>query len=100
MARRRNPALGGFCGAAASSKSPVSDPKKKLSYAETRELTTIEERIAKAEQELDAKRTAMENPASVSDHADFREICAQFEEAQNTVDTLYARWAELEEKKR
>jgi ABC transport system ATP-binding/permease protein len=87
-------------GTAAGSKSQVSDPKKRLSYAETRELTAIEERIAKAEQELDAKRAAMENPALVSDHADFREICAHFEEAQNAVDTLYARWAELEEKKR
>lgn len=73
--------------------------KKKLSYVEAREFATIEERIGKAEQELLAKRAALEDPAIVGDRLDFRETCAQFEEAQKTVDRLYARWAELEEKK-
>jgi ATP-binding cassette subfamily F protein uup len=73
--------------------------KKKLSYDEAREFATIEERIGKAEQELLAKRAALESPAIVSDHVDFRDTCAQFEEAQKAVDRLYARWAELEKKK-
>jgi ABC transport system ATP-binding/permease protein len=73
--------------------------KKKLSYVEAREFATIEERIGKAEQELLAKRVALEDPANVSDHLDFRDTCAQFEEAQKAVDRLYARWAELEKKK-
>ncbi len=73
--------------------------KKKLSYVEAREFTTIEERIGRAEQELLAKRAALEDPANVSDRLDFRDTYAQFEEAQKVVDRLYARWAELEEKK-
>jgi len=73
--------------------------RKKLSYAEAREFATIEERIGKAEQELRAKRAALEDPAIVSDHLDFRDTYAQFEEAQKAVDRLYARWAELEKKK-
>ena len=73
--------------------------KKKLSYVEAREFATIEERIGKAEQELLAKRAALEDPAIVSDRLDFRDTYAQFEEAQKAVDRLYARWAELEEKK-
>ncbi|HXA05226.1 MAG TPA: ABC-F family ATP-binding cassette domain-containing protein [Bryobacteraceae bacterium] len=73
--------------------------KKKLSYVEAREFATIEERIGKAEQELLAKRAALEDPAIVSDRLGFRDTYAQFEEAQKAVDRLYARWAELEEKK-
>jgi ATP-binding cassette subfamily F protein uup len=73
--------------------------RKRLSYVEAREFATIEERIAKAEQELQAKRAALEDPASASEPLDFRDTCAQFEEAQRTVDRLYERWAELEKKK-
>ena len=73
--------------------------KKKLSYVEAREFATIEERIRRAEQELLTKRAALEDPDNVSDRVDFRDTYAQFEEAQKAVDRLYARWAELEEKK-
>jgi ATP-binding cassette subfamily F protein uup len=74
--------------------------KKKLSYIEGRELSTIEERIADAEREVDAKRGALEDPAITSDPVLLLETCEQLEEAQKTIDNLYARWAELEEKQR
>ena len=74
--------------------------KKKLSYIEGRELSTIEERIAEAEHEVDAKRGALEDPAVTSDPTLLRETCEQLEEAQKTIDILYARWAELEGKQR
>jgi ATP-binding cassette subfamily F protein uup len=74
--------------------------KKKLSYIEARELATIEERIAEAEKQVDAKRAALEDPAVTSDAALLRNTCVQMEEAQKKIDTLYARWAELEQKQR
>jgi ABC transport system ATP-binding/permease protein len=74
--------------------------KKKLSYIEGRELSTIEERIAEAEREVDARRGALEDPDITSDPVLLREACTQLEEAQKTIDNLYARWAELEEKQR
>jgi len=74
--------------------------KKRLSYMEGRELSTLEERIAAAERQVDAKRGALEDPAITGDPALLREACAQLEEAQKTIDDLYARWAELEEKQR
>jgi len=73
--------------------------KKKLSYLEAREISTIEKRIVEAEQELHAKRAALEDPAITSDTLLFQTACAQMEEAQKTVDNLYTRWAELEQKK-
>jgi len=74
--------------------------KKKLSYMEARELSTIEERIAEAEKLVDVKRSALEDPAVTSDATLLRETCIQLEDAQKTIDTLYARWAELEQKQR
>ena len=78
---------------------PAAAAKKKLSYSEAREFAAIEARIAHAEREMNSKRAALENPEVVGDHLAFRDTCAQFEEAQKLVDTLYARWAELEQKK-
>ncbi len=73
---------------------------KKLSYKDALELGTIEERVAEAEQALDARRAALEEPAVVSDHVALKETCLQIDLAQKAVDDLYARWAELEAKKR
>jgi ATP-binding cassette subfamily F protein uup len=73
--------------------------KKKLSYHEVRELESIEEHIAEADKRLETKRTALEDPAVTGDPALLRATCLAMEEAQNTLDTLYARWGELEKKK-
>jgi ATP-binding cassette subfamily F protein uup len=72
--------------------------KKKLSYIEAREFATIEERIAEAEQQLKAKRAALEDPSIASDGPRLLAASAEVEEAQKTVDALYARWSELEQK--
>jgi len=73
--------------------------KKKLSYLEAREYDTIEQRVAEAEQILQARRNQLEDPEIVSDGPRLVTAHAEMEEAQNQVDTLYARWAELEKKK-
>jgi ABC transport system ATP-binding/permease protein len=72
--------------------------KKKLSYLEAREYAAIEERIAAAEETLEAKRAALNDPAIASDAPRLLAVSAELEEAQKAVDLLYARWAELEEK--
>ena len=72
---------------------------KQLSHAENREFASIEKRIAKAEEELQAKRAALEGPEIASDAVRLHEAYAQMEAAQKVVDELYARWAELEQKK-
>jgi ATP-binding cassette subfamily F protein uup len=72
--------------------------KKKLSYLEAREYASIEQRVADAEQVMEAKRSAAEDPAIASDSARLMKAHAELEEAQNEVNELYARWAELEKK--
>jgi len=74
--------------------------KKKLSYKETRELETIEERIAEAERELQAKHDALLDPAIMSDGSRLHAASVELDAAQKTIDLLYARWAELEQKQK
>jgi ABC transport system ATP-binding/permease protein len=68
---------------------------KKLSRNEGREFASIEKRIAKAEEELVAKRAALEDPEISSDAPRLHTAYLEMESAQKTVDELYARWAEL-----
>jgi ATP-binding cassette subfamily F protein uup len=77
---------------------PRAAAKKKLSYTEAREFAAIEGRIHEAEQMLHAKRAALEDPAVTSDRISLQNACVQLDEAQKSVDALYARWAELEQK--
>jgi ATP-binding cassette subfamily F protein uup len=77
---------------------PATLSKRKLSYLEAREYSTIEQRVAAAEQVLEAKRLQAEDPAIASDSARLVSVHAELEEVQKEVDELYARWAELEKK--
>jgi ATP-binding cassette subfamily F protein uup len=72
--------------------------KKKLSYMEAREYSTLEQRIADAEQVLQKKKAAAEDPAIATDASRLMDAHADLERAQQTVDELYERWAELESK--
>ena len=78
--------------------SSAAPSKKKLSYLEAREYATIEERIAEAEALLQSKQAALNDPTIVSDAAQLVAAHSALENAQKVVDTLYARWAELEAK--
>jgi ATP-binding cassette subfamily F protein uup len=73
--------------------------RKKLSYLESREYAAIEQQVAHAEDVLQAKRAQLEDPRIVSDSERLIAAHAEMEEAQEKVDMLYARWAELEKKK-
>jgi ATP-binding cassette subfamily F protein uup len=78
----------------------VSLTKKKLSYKEAREFESIEARIAAAEKELQAKHDALLDPAIMSDGARLHVASVELDAAQNTIDGLYARWVELEQKQK
>jgi len=84
-------------GAANAPKSSLT--KKKFSYKEARELETIEQRIADAEKELQAKHDLLQDPAIMSDGSRLHAASIEMDAAQKTIDHLYARWAELEQKK-
>lgn len=75
-------------------------PKRKgLSYREQKEWDTIEQKIAKAEATVATCQAAAVDPAIVADAEALRTRYAALEAAQAVVEQLYARWAELEEKR-
>ena len=73
---------------------------KRLSYLEKREWEQIEERIEEAEERLAQCRSAVSDPAIASDAVALSEAVTALDRAQEEVDRLYTRWAELEEKQR
>jgi ABC transport system ATP-binding/permease protein len=82
---------------ASSSSAPAS--KKKLSYLEAREFSSIEEKVEAAEEVLQARREEVEDPVVATDAERLQGALAALDEAQDAVDILYARWAELEAKR-
>jgi ATP-binding cassette subfamily F protein uup len=83
---------------AAGSTEPSARTKKKLSYMEEREYSTIEQRLSDAEQLLRDKRAQLEDPAIASDSPRLLAAHTEMEAAQKNLETLYSRWSELEEK--
>jgi ATP-binding cassette subfamily F protein uup len=73
-----------------------SSPRKKLSYKDQRDLDTIEARITAAEEKKAALVAECDHPDVVSDAARLVSLHDQITAATIEVDTLYARWAELE----
>jgi ATP-binding cassette subfamily F protein uup len=72
--------------------------KKKLSYLEAREWEQMEPLILEAERQLESIRAEMHSPEVVSD-APRLHLCYQnLQSAEARVQSLYARWAELEAK--
>ncbi len=73
--------------------------KKKLSYLEAREWEGMEAAILEAESDLEAARAQMQSPDVVADGERLRSTYAKLQESEARVETLYARWAELEGKR-
>jgi len=88
---------------------PIPNPKvdfaniaRSAGYAATydfSDLRMFEQQVAHAEDVLQAKRAQLEDPGIVSDSERVIAANAEMEAAQEKVDALYARWAELEKKK-
>ena len=76
----------------------VPSRKRRLSYLETREFASIEQRVEASDATLAAAREHVESPAIATDASALQQALAERDAAQHENDTLYARWAELSEK--
>jgi ATP-binding cassette subfamily F protein uup len=85
--------------AAAERTRPSRAAQPRLSYAEKREWEQIEGRILAAEADLEERKTAAADPAIASDAGELAQRYRALHAAQEEVDRLYARWAELAEKR-
>ncbi len=70
--------------------------RKRLSYTKRREWEQMEATILAAEEDLDARRAAVEDPSIAANAALLHQRYEELQAAQDRVDRLYERWAELE----
>ncbi|MEM9915589.1 MAG: ABC-F family ATP-binding cassette domain-containing protein [Planctomycetota bacterium] len=77
-----------------STKTPT---KKKLTYKLQHELDGMEAAILEAEAQLETLQTQSADPDIMADRTRFARVCQDLGDAQQKVETLYARWDELEE---
>jgi ATP-binding cassette subfamily F protein uup len=82
----------GISAAAGGSKS------KKLSFRDQQEYDTIEKRVLAAEAALEQCRAKTENPKIASNHVQLQEAYDALKTAEQEVERLYTRWAELDAK--
>lgn len=78
---------------------PAAPEKKKLTWKEQRELEGIESAIHTAEAKVEELQKQVADPKVMSDRNKMHEACESLGKAQTEVERLYARWAELEERK-
>ncbi len=72
----------------------------KLSYLDQREYDQMEDRISAAESLQEELQATMELPETVADPARLAECWQSLEEVGGEIENLYARWGELEGKKK
>jgi ATP-binding cassette subfamily F protein uup len=92
------PAAEKVAAAAGAPAKPAPSGVKRLTYTEQREWAQMEVTISAAEQALEACRTAAHDPSIAANAAVVQQRYTELRAAQEHVDRLYARWAELEEK--
>jgi ATP-binding cassette subfamily F protein uup len=73
---------------------------KALSGKELKELKTMEARIHEAEARAEAARLALEDPAVACDAAELLKRHEAFDAARGKIAALFARWEELDAKRR
>ncbi|MBF0106304.1 MAG: ABC-F family ATP-binding cassette domain-containing protein [Deltaproteobacteria bacterium] len=69
---------------------------KKLTYKDQYELDHIEDKIHKVESEFNQLKIQIEDPKVQSDSNRLQNLCEALHQCHEAIDTLYARWQELE----
>lgn len=77
-------------------KPELSPKKKKLSYNETRELASMEQTIQKAEEKIQTLESELAKSEIQSNSQKLTELYQELHAAQESLEKLYSRWAELE----
>jgi ATP-binding cassette subfamily F protein uup len=79
-------------------RAPATQKPRKLSYREQQEWEGMEAAVLAAEEAVLA-RTAEVERAATAGHLALADACRALEDAQRTVESLYARWQELESRR-
>lgn len=79
-------------------KATPTDPAKKLSYKEKKELEQMESAIMTIEKKIASLHSNMQQHTDNNNLAELQVSCKQLETAQHELETLFLRWQELESK--
>jgi ATP-binding cassette subfamily F protein uup len=85
---------------AAASRKEAPKSSKRLSFKEQREWEQMEAAILEGESAVEAVQKNLDDPTIAGDASKLQEHYKALADAQARVDSLYARWQELEEKQR
>jgi ATP-binding cassette subfamily F protein uup len=77
---------------------PAKEKPKRLSHQERQELEGMEAAILAAEEAVATREGEVQLAGNAADHVRLHQACTDLQNAQATVERLYARWAELEAK--
>jgi len=83
---------------AQAARQPAPSGKARLSWKEQRELEGMEDSIHAAEASVETLQSRIVDPAVMVDHVKLHEAYDALAKAQEEVERLYARWAELDQK--
>ena len=83
---------------AQATRQPVQQGKVRLTWKEQRELEAMEDAIHAAEGRVETLQARVVDPVVMSDHVKLHEAYDELATAQQEVERLYARWAELDAK--
>lgn len=81
---------------AANAEKKAAPKKRKLSFKDQREFDLMEKTILEAEQRLEKLSADLESPELATDPLRMAQLTRTISQAQQEVERLYARWAELE----
>jgi ATP-binding cassette subfamily F protein uup len=98
-AREARGAAPAAAAAAATTDVSAGGTRRKLSFKEQRELDGMEAAIATAEAAVATAEAAVADPATAANHERMARACRDLESSQAALETLYARWQELETKR-
>lgn len=77
----------------------LSKTLKKLSFKEIRELEVMEAKIQEVEARIETLTRDIDNPSTQANPTKLREITRTLTESQSEIETLFARWAELDSRR-
>jgi len=77
-------------------KNKLQTQEQKQSYEEKKELSRIGKKIEKAEEQLEARKEALNDPAVASNPERLLDLSAELKAAEEKVEQLYQRWEVLE----
>lgn len=75
---------------------PAVTRARKLKWSEQKELDSMEQNIAEAESRLEELQRRVGDPELSRDHVQLNSVYSELGTTQQRIETLYARWAELD----